>query len=152
MRYPTCEGCLERPGCELLGEWKRKLRGLGLTSARFLCDAKWRRLRPGTTVTTEVRYPDPALDTEEDQGFNTTTVTGTVMQPSRGGKKLWLWVDDTLRLKGDGSRHVYAFRPDRLTPLDTPHRPLCQWCNAPLDRHPGLLGDWWCERTHNRWP
>jgi hypothetical protein len=55
VRLTPCFRCPLREGCELRDDWRRKVAGLGLTSAAFDCPKLSAELRPGRRI--EISVP-----------------------------------------------------------------------------------------------
>lgn len=123
MNIPTCHRCPERNRddvrCQILEGKLRSVRGLGLTSIKFLCPTRAALFSPGQVVMFAIDVGDSWGNTKS------VPVKGIVMRTK--GRKVLVYSD------GETDRQIVWLYPDRLTKTGDSVT-VCIHCGRPEGR------------------
>lgn len=137
MILQPCVRCSFRQTCELKRETLRKARGLPLSAAKIRCPIRLAGLQNGQRVKVKifnaVQVPGGYLD--EGPRYEPREYTGTVLQPSKKGHKLLVWLDEPLETVGgqQTGRVRVNVHHDNLTAIDG-FDPICGECSNPKSK------------------
>ena len=145
-RYLTCRNCgVDRSTCARREEIRVGVKGLGLTSIKFRCDARKSLYHPGQRV--EVTWKYFAPDSHWDEGPSLETWPATVVQETKKG--FLIAVDDVPSSNDLPAREyiksdsLYCnVTSGRLAPVDEPDRRSCEYCHSIENADGTVTGCW----------
>ena len=144
--YLTCRNCaVDRSTCERRAHVRAGIRGLGLTSIRFRCDARVPLYRPGQRVEVTWKYYPP--DWDHYEGYSLETWPATVVHESKKG--FVIAVDDVAS-DNDLPAREYIKNENlycnvvagKLKALDEPDRRTCEVCRSAENADGTVTGCW----------
>lgn len=134
--YP-CRDCRLSEGCEIREEKKRQIRGLGLTSIKFICKKRTESLQPGMKLKAHLPYVTVGYHQGSEGGEPITKpgiMDAVVMKWSRGKVRIYVKPGQEAGelVKGDDTLDVICVRAGLLEA--TPERvTVCIHCGLPED-------------------
>lgn len=131
--YQPCLNCAaDKSACTTRAAMRKAIKGLHLTSIKFNCGDRVARFHTGQRVSFDWRYFD---EDGSGEGY-TATFNGTIMHEKKGNKRFAIRVDqegefyDLLPKDILKSAEFVSVRPDDITLLEEPNKPLCRLCAA----------------------
>jgi hypothetical protein len=125
-----CTICPRRRGaCEIRDGKRAAIKGLGLTLARFSCDAFHHELRAGRRVIAKITAGHLAYTGHygADNEYDDVLVKATIVYPySTSSRRVVVWPDDEHHEYLNNMKHEGRFakiRPSKVFPLDEPDDP-----------------------------
>lgn len=136
VRLEPCHGCPLRAGCEQREQFRKRVAGLGLRSARFRCEKLAKEMRPGRRIVTlhpvEENHSH-ASDYEPDIRMVQHEALATIYT-TRNDRFSCIIDAGQFELAEDRFRFRKARRHTRIVRfLDEPDRPLCHQDHIMVD-------------------
>ena len=144
-----CFNCqADKGSCLRRAEVLKGIKGLGISSAKFVCTERQSKFRPGQRVEFDWRYWEPIDDYGGSDEFH-ATFRGTIMREKPNNRRFSIRVDQEGEDYDLSPSEVFknpdftSVRPADIRAIDEPDRSICPNCAAyddPADME--RLGCW----------